>query len=91
MILTATQDTGSMLCRSSYDGIGLAGMDGGKVWMVAENGPAYRAGIREGDILRGLDVLYPGKFPVGTMVQVEKLYGNKWVRLTMRIEMICRD
>ncbi len=91
MILTATQDTGSMLCQSSYDGIGLAGMDNGRVWMVAEGAPAWKAGIREGDILRGLGTLYPGKFPVGTRVWVDKQVGTRWVRLWMKIEKICRD
>lgn len=66
------------------------GGSGGDVWYVAEGGPAWRAGIREGDVLRGLDDLYPGKFPVGTWVSLQRKVGARWEPLRMQIEEICQ-
>jgi hypothetical protein len=94
MHLSATSTTGSMLCRGySYDGIGLGHTNEGVVWLLADGGPAYRAGIREGDRVRGkeLDALHPGKFPVGTVVRIYKLVGTRWVPISMKIETICSD
>jgi predicted metalloprotease with PDZ domain len=87
--LLATKDSG-WPCDRKYDGIGVSGMDGLPLWDVAEDGPAWIAGIRVGDTVRGLDGFYPNQHPVGTKVYVEKLEGSRWRRLTITTGTICQ-
>jgi hypothetical protein len=87
--LLSTSEAGTWTCESTYDGIGLMNM-GGVAFDVAENGPAWKAGIRDGDRLDGLDDLWPGKHKPGTWVTIRKLVNQQWVPLRLMIETICR-
>jgi hypothetical protein len=91
MVLTSTSANGVLVCQSGYYGVGLAAMSDGRVWMVADNGPAYRAGVREGDYLQGLERFFPDQFPVGTEVTFHKKVNGVWEPIKMKIERICRD
>jgi S1-C subfamily serine protease len=88
--LTSTSEAGAVTCESSYRGIGLSSQQG-QVYQVADNGPAYQAGIRVGDILDGVDQMWPDLYPVGTVIRVKKLVSaDKWITLLVRVDVICR-
>lgn len=81
---------GAAPCDLSYDGLGIMWAPDGKVIDVAVGGPAWSAGVREGDYVSGLEDFYPNKFAVGTRILVKGSRNGRLYAKTVTIGTVCQ-
>lgn len=79
-------------CENFYTGIGITTLgDNCRVDTVAVGYPAYRAGIQVGDLIISDDLTCPGRGPIGTLLTIKILRGNKALTKTLVREKICTE
>lgn len=75
--------------HGEYTGVGIMSGVGGRVWLVGENTPASRAGLKDDDIILNVDILAPDRYSVGTPLTLEVMRGDQHLRLVVFIGRVC--
>ena len=77
-------------CAYAYDGLGIMITPSGEVLQVARNGPAWIAGIREGDTLENAESFTPDTLPVGTRLPIYGAREGKHYTAVVIIGKVCQ-
>lgn len=82
-----TDATGKQ-CPNTYGGVGLRYAEGSRVLEVYAGYPAYKAGIKPGDVLYSKEDL---RGEPGTKVEVTIVRDNNYININIIREKICYD
>jgi hypothetical protein len=89
IIFLKEADTGTLVCDRYYIGVGLMSGNDGSVWDVAVEGPAYKAGVREGDIFENNMDHAPNTYPEGTEIVMKIRRGTVRSVLHVKVGKVC--
>ena len=89
IIFASIDSAGSQVCAAYYVGLGLMRAPGGRIIEVAVNGPAWQAGVQEGDVFVNHAEFEPNTRPEGSHFRMILEQGGRQTTRLVRVGKVC--